>query len=255
MSLLHISELVHFLALKEHDLHDLLRHLVLRTLAQLNCSSALIFEMAGDNHVRTVARFGIVGDKIKQHKTTDRLDQHHPLFDCIKNRKRIWVNFAPEWPSEYPFLTKIPYKSKQKSFICIPIERHGTPVAALGIYFSVNIHPDIEVESFLKVVGNVIALFAYRATDTHPEYSQSKNKRSFTKEDPDGQSLTERQRVIIRMISEGRTNLVICRLLGFSESTIRQETIKIFKKLGCLGRKQAAEIYREKLIGSPDFQN
>jgi DNA-binding CsgD family transcriptional regulator len=48
------------------------------------------------------------------------------------------------------------------------------------------------------------------------------------------------------MMSEGRTNLVISELLGYSESTVRQETIKIFAILVCHGREEASKIYREK---------
>ena len=62
--------------------------------------------------------------------------------------------------------------------------------------------------------------------------------------------LTERQQVILRLISEDRTNLVIGELLGYSESTIRQETIKIFAKLGCTGRHEAALIYKEQVTKS-----
>jgi DNA-binding NarL/FixJ family response regulator len=58
-----------------------------------------------------------------------------------------------------------------------------------------------------------------------------------------GLPLTQRQDLILRMISEGRTNLAISEILKYSESTIRQETIKIFSKLGCDGRTEATEIY------------
>jgi DNA-binding NarL/FixJ family response regulator len=50
--------------------------------------------------------------------------------------------------------------------------------------------------------------------------------------------------LILRMIREGRTNLAIGEMLKHSESTIRQETIKIFSKLGCDGRVEASHIYK-----------
>jgi DNA-binding NarL/FixJ family response regulator len=59
-----------------------------------------------------------------------------------------------------------------------------------------------------------------------------------------GLPLSQRQDLILRMISEGRTNNAIGEILQYSESTIRQETIKIFSKLGCDGRVEAADIYR-----------
>lgn len=58
--------------------------------------------------------------------------------------------------------------------------------------------------------------------------------------------LTERQQIILRLISENRTNLAISEILGYSESTIRQETISIFANLNCAGRKEASKIYRKK---------
>jgi DNA-binding CsgD family transcriptional regulator len=49
--------------------------------------------------------------------------------------------------------------------------------------------------------------------------------------------------LILKLIAEGRTNAAIADVLGYSESLIRQETIKIYAKLGCSGRNEAAQIY------------
>lgn len=51
-------------------------------------------------------------------------------------------------------------------------------------------------------------------------------------------ALTQRQNTIVEMIREGRTNISIASILGYSESLIRQETIIIYRKLGVSGRKQ-----------------
>ena len=57
--------------------------------------------------------------------------------------------------------------------------------------------------------------------------------------------LSERQELILKLMSEGRTNFSISELLGYSESTIRQETIKIYSFLQCDGREEASMIYKE----------
>ncbi|MFM8328976.1 MAG: helix-turn-helix transcriptional regulator, partial [Actinomycetales bacterium] len=49
-------------------------------------------------------------------------------------------------------------------------------------------------------------------------------------------AITERQRRIIELIKEGRTNSSTASILGYSESLIRQETIVIYRKLGINGR-------------------
>jgi DNA-binding CsgD family transcriptional regulator len=56
-------------------------------------------------------------------------------------------------------------------------------------------------------------------------------------------ALTERQEVILKLISEGRTNGDIADILGYSESLIRQETIRIYAILKCNGRQEAGHIY------------
>jgi DNA-binding CsgD family transcriptional regulator len=43
---------------------------------------------------------------------------------------------------------------------------------------------------------------------------------------------------MVEMIKEGRTNVSIAAILGYSESLIRQETIIIYRKLGISGRNE-----------------
>lgn len=54
--------------------------------------------------------------------------------------------------------------------------------------------------------------------------------------------LTERQELILELMQSGKTNPVIARLLGYSESLIRQETISIYRKLGIKGRRDLPNI-------------
>lgn len=56
--------------------------------------------------------------------------------------------------------------------------------------------------------------------------------------------LTDRQLEILRLISEEQSNLSISQYLMFSESTIRQEVMRIFVKLGCSHRNEASLIYK-----------
>lgn len=58
-------------------------------------------------------------------------------------------------------------------------------------------------------------------------------------------TLTQRQQLILKLIAEGRTNNDIADMLAYSESLIRQETIRIYDVLDCSGRLEAAEMYRK----------
>ena len=56
------------------------------------------------------------------------------------------------------------------------------------------------------------------------------------------QSLTPRQSTILQLMSEGMKNREIAFAIGFSESTVRLETIEIYKKLGVHGRHEAIRV-------------
>lgn len=51
---------------------------------------------------------------------------------------------------------------------------------------------------------------------------------------------TSRERDVLRLIAAGRTNPEIAELLSFSLSTIRMDTVSIYRKLGVKGRPEAA---------------
>jgi DNA-binding NarL/FixJ family response regulator len=59
---------------------------------------------------------------------------------------------------------------------------------------------------------------------------------------PGAGTLTEREAEVLRLISEGLTNVAIAHRLGYSVSTIRNDTIAIYRKLGVTNRSEAAAL-------------
>jgi DNA-binding CsgD family transcriptional regulator len=59
--------------------------------------------------------------------------------------------------------------------------------------------------------------------------------------DANPEDLTERQRVILGHMAEGQTNAQIARVLMLSESSIRQETVRIYRALGVKSRVEASK--------------
>jgi DNA-binding NarL/FixJ family response regulator len=57
-----------------------------------------------------------------------------------------------------------------------------------------------------------------------------------------------RQLQILQGFVEGKTNHELAEDLGFSVSTIRHETMEIYRSLGASDRKEAAKIAQEKDI-------
>jgi DNA-binding CsgD family transcriptional regulator len=213
-------------------------------MAPLHASSAFISVLDNQNSIVTVGRFGIPDEISTAYQERFQLSDQLPITDALRLRKIVVVNTLPKWPSEYPLLSNTPYPTKDASLISFPIERCGTPMAVATVFFNFKVLLNDETIEFIDSIANLLSMYLFS-----PAYRQGVAS-AFSPEDvigvdsERGLPLTQRQDLILRMISEGRTNNAIGEILQYSESTIRQETIKIFSKLGCDGRIEAADLYR-----------
>jgi hypothetical protein len=243
-----VSDFCEFLSVKTHSLNEILAHITLRVFSALDTSTAFICQLNENNLIESLGVYGIGKGLEDKYPNLYSFNEHLPVPVAMRNRKIVWINDLPEWPDEYPGLKGKPAVNGSKTFICFPIEKSGTPVAAIGIFCSTDIRPSSEIETFLKTIGHVLSLHLYKDSNLSEKQIAKGLKSNFTNSNPGSPDadLSERQQLILKMISEGRTNSTIGDLLGYSESTVRQETIKIFAKLGCNGREEASKIYREK---------
>jgi DNA-binding CsgD family transcriptional regulator len=243
-----ISEFVEFLSIRERSLEEILAQITVRVLSPLSASTVFICELDKENLIQTLGVYGVDKGLAAEYPDSYSFDEKLPIPDAIRNRKIIWISNLPTWPNEYAALKGKPSVGNSKTFICFPIEKSGTPIAAFGIFCNSALKPDREVEVFLKVIAHLLSLHLYRSNvSSEGANNLAKTNKAKPVNSTGTAVITDRQLLILRMMSEGRTNIAISELLGYSESTIRQETIKIFAKLECSGREEASTIYREKL--------
>lgn len=242
-----VSEFISFLSLREHKLEDVLSHLVHRVLIDIEATSIFIASLNPRNEVEMVEQFGIDPAMWLVYPQGTSIFEKYPITDAMRNRKTIWINTLPDWGEEYPLLKDQFFPGSEKSFICMAIEKCATPVAVVGIFASPVVEVDGEIDAFMGTIANLLSLYLYNRSDSSLSTNLRQGNLSIQKKTISNQALSERQMLILKMISENRTNVLISELLGYSESTIRQETIKIYAILGCNGREEAAEIYRQSL--------
>ena len=248
----HVTKFITFLTTTGLTLEEILRHMVLVVFSPLNAEAILIRQLNDQNQAVLVETWGIPLENLHGYPVAYSLNERYPSTDTLRFRSTTWINSLPDWGNDYPLLKELKYDTGAKSYICFPIERAGTPVAALGVFSRDQIQPNAEIEAFLKAVGNLFSMYMFRQDSKAQELLRIRGKHTSPEVESTANELTERQQVILSLISENRTNLAIGELLGYSESTIRQETMKIFTKLNCTGRKEAAAIYRDYLAKSKD---
>lgn len=135
--------------------------------------------------------------------------------------------------------------TSDRSFLAIPFNASSPVQGAVGIGLAIEARSidlsTVELE-LIQLLGELIAINSLprmRATGLL-------SKIYFDSDHSDEQyEFSARQLRILDEMAIGKTNLQIAKALAVSESTIKQETVKIFKLLGVSNRQRAVSVSKE----------
>jgi DNA-binding CsgD family transcriptional regulator len=131
-------------------------------------------------------------------------------------------------------------KSSNNDFIIIPISNGKILKGYILLKMDAKALSDQDLH-LIEIIGKVCAVYLKVEL---PELKHSE----LTKELSSKVSFSARQLQILQGFVEGKTNHELAEDLGFSVSTIRHETMEIYRTLGASDRKEAAKIAQEKAI-------
>jgi DNA-binding NarL/FixJ family response regulator len=121
-----------------------------------------------------------------------------------------------------------------KSMVCIPLLRDQIPVGVLCLVVGSATKPLPFAEELIPILSKLGAyILATLATQ--------KGRPGTIDPNANGEDLTTRQIQIIELMAEGLVNVEIAGQLLLSESTIRQETVRIYRALGVPNRAEASK--------------
>ena len=122
--------------------------------------------------------------------------------------------------------------SKKLSVLAVPFIANGVPRGLVALVID---DANFEVE-FPKELAELISKLGAFYLDTL-DFGNMTNGHTLAAVGPE--DLTTRQLTILSHIETGLVNLEIAKILMLSESTIRQETVKIYRALGVGNRQEA----------------
>jgi DNA-binding CsgD family transcriptional regulator len=123
---------------------------------------------------------------------------------------------------------------KEAAHVALPLAKTSVPVGAMLLVMA----PEVASAPVSEPVAHLLSKVGAFFIEVRPRHSlQARATGNGNNHRPE--QLTTRQIAIIQLIGAGLTNGQIGKDLSLSESTIRQETIKIYKSLGVSGREQA----------------
>jgi DNA-binding CsgD family transcriptional regulator len=129
-----------------------------------------------------------------------------------------------------------PWNSK-KNLLMIQLRERGAVHGYLVLRFSNPVEDTAVVEDAARNYAVALGLYLSLAHERGSSASRSITERI----EPGSDQLTPRQISILRGMVEGKTNHELANELGFSVSTIRHETMRIYQALSVSDRKEAAK--------------
>lgn len=241
-----VIELLRYL-MSRPSFDEIAQHVVLSLTTQHGTKAAILGECRGDGSLTHLGAFGISATT-SYPLTRLTLWDSSPLSDAIRTGQPIICSQRGEAAERYPQVST--FRECDDPTAAWPLALPSQLVGGLQLFF----HRPIEGLSLSHEVGGVAAVLALylsllRTPATAPGDEgltmSSGLPRGVPAGDPSDQStaaskpLSDRQHTILRYLAQGRTNIQIAHSLGFSESTIRQETIAIYRSLHVHGRQDA----------------
>lgn len=230
----HISELVDYLRDENPTMQSLVQFVAIRTFAPLNVSSFFISQVNSEGEISPQWSYGF-SDEVMRSWNKSYITDQIPTADALRNNSMLWLCDKDNWDVDYPHLRNFLIQSNASCFVTAPMNIKGSYMSVAGIVMLQTFAPDSKLKSFVETVFSLIGMHA--STIARRDVTADPTEKL-------SQILGRRQREILKLIADGMTNAQIGSELGFSESTIRQDTMKIYEAFGVTGRKEAIAKYR-----------
>ena len=208
--------------LASSDPTDLCRQMVHAPLEDWPIRGCVLYFVDNKSTIKPIASYGQVLEEIPGLSAWD----DSPLSESVREQAVRFANAIID--------------GNTVSVMAVPLIANGSPRGVVALILD---QPDLKVEfpdEFFQMLSKLGALYL----DTL-DYGQISPTESPAQAHPD--DITARQLVILGHIQSGLVNGLIAKVLMLSESTIRQETVRIYRSLGVGDRLEAVK--KAKVLG------
>ena len=199
--------------------NDLCRTIVHGGFTGVDTHGAHIFVLDHNSNLKQVAGYGLAHEDI-----VDEISawDDNPVAKCIQGKDL--------------YFQKAGKAEGSRALVCLPFLKDSTPVGCLVLTVSGDVTEIPDVPGLVPVVGKLGAFYLEHSGVANGSRKESKSGSNGT-----GEDLTKRQIRILEMMAEGMSNVEIAREMLLSESSIRQETVRIYRSLSVGGRAEASK--------------
>ena len=244
-----LLEFSRYLAMRKHTLPEVISHITYRIFSDLHPTGSTFTAIEGGKSLLIKSHAGVVPiNDAEGGKSFSVLDGNQ-VSRCFRSNLPIWegLDFQTDFITGLPLeKTNVAHMEHHGTSISVPLELRGSTSGVFTLFINSKSKKIAEVELFIAAIAQIFYLYS---VENHSEGTSSEAPESGTTKKIE--SLTQRQLLILELMADGKTNATISNALGYSESTVRQETIKIFFKLGCRNREEASNIFFQSSLPQP----
>jgi DNA-binding CsgD family transcriptional regulator len=232
--------LMHYLA-HQPTMDKIAQFLVLNTFAQHQARAALINGVSPNGDILTLGSFGVESEQLDEPNNV-KVWHQTPAVEVIRTGEPIHLTEPQIENNGYTLLTLD--EALEQPIAVWPLVLAAEKLGSIEVHFSMT-YDERAISGKLATISPVLALYLNLISANHEHESDNSLDLQPSVNGSNGhkaRSLTDRQMTILRMITAGMTNPQIAARIGFSDSTVRQETMAIYRFLGVNGRREAARV-------------
>jgi DNA-binding CsgD family transcriptional regulator len=205
---------------KSESIADFCRAIVHSEFTQNSVQGCHLYSLDSESQLHPVSGYGRT---YLDSETALSAWDDDPLSNCVRKK-----NFEFQNPTKQP----------DKGVLAIPLLKNSIPLGAMALVLDVNVKTIPIHETLIPILSKLgtYCLSAFSGNSGHSSSGYSVSSR-----EANGEDLTSRQVRILDLMADGMVNVEIARELMLSESTIRQETIRIYRALGVHNRTEASK--------------
>jgi len=220
------------------------RAMALGPLANFDAKGAFLAFPHEAGYLRTMGGYGFTDEEMDRYAVVP-LSMASPMAETYLSSEVSIMPFA-DLPVKYEVVridmeiwNQMADRFGEGDVVHVPITAQGTTLGVMGFYTNERRIWTSKDVSYLEGLCAAVGIWA-----THP-LSGVQTPEIWR---PVGETmlvLSERQRVILRMVESGKSNAAIAMALGYSPSTVKAELQKVLRALKVNDRAAAAERARE----------
>jgi len=218
-------------------------HIVLTLLAPFDVRAAVISQFSGSGTLHLVGSFGVPAEDLDRYRGTSLWDRS-AIADAVREGSPLIIADSGMVAERYPWLAEGGQSPAPVAVwpLSLPQERVGALVLHLaGPVDEASLR--IDASGIVAVLALYLALVGGGEQADAPRGDDPPGRTApATRSDDPPERLSDRQLDILRLIARGMTNPQISHRIGFSESTVRQESMAIYRFLGVGGRRDAVKV-------------